>query len=33
MSQAQKRDWKRDEEVQSLHNIWGFQCGHQQMCR
>ena len=31
---AWKRDWKRDEEVQSLHNIWGFWHGHcQWICR
>ena len=33
VSQAQKRDWKRDEEVQSLCNIWGFWCGYQLICR
>ena len=33
VSQAQKRDWKRDEEVQSLHNIWGFWHGCRQICR
>ena len=33
LSQAQKRDWKRDNEVWSLCNIWGFQHGCQQICR
>ena len=33
MSQVWKRDVKRDDKVQSLHNIWGFQCGCQQICR
>ena len=33
MSQARKRVWKRDEEVQNLHNFWYIWHGHQQMCR
>ena len=33
VSQAWKRDWKRDKEVQSLHNIWEFWCGCWQICR
>ena len=30
MSQAQKRVWKRDDEVQNHCNIWDIQHGHQQ---
>ena len=33
MSQAWKRVRKRDKEVQSLCDIWYFQCGCQWMCR
>ena len=33
MSQAQKRVWKRDDEVWTLRNIRDIQCGCWQMCR
>ena len=33
VSQAWKRVWKRDDKVQTLHNIWDIWHGHQQMHR
>ena len=33
MSQAWKRVWKRDDEIQTFHNIWDIWRGHQQICR
>ena len=33
MSQAQKRVWKRDNEVQTLRNVWDIWHGCQQICR
>ena len=32
VSQAQKRVWKRDNEVQNLHNFWFIWHGCQQVC-
>ena len=33
VSQAQKRVWKRDDEVRTLHNIQDLWCGCQWICR